>query len=67
VLRELLQERKEVFFFEKRTKKLLSVPVRAAPTVSDRGEGEEVKVFWFFFSKKNIFLPALLLPPLPPT
>jgi hypothetical protein len=25
--------------------------------VPGRAEGEGVKVFWFFFSKKNIFLP----------
>jgi hypothetical protein len=41
-------------FLKKRSKKLLSVQVRTEVAVSDRGEGAGVKVFWFFFSKKNI-------------
>jgi hypothetical protein len=46
---------------KKRTKKLLSVQVRVVAGVSDRGEGVQVKVFWFFFSKKNI-LPSSEVP-----
>jgi hypothetical protein len=48
------RRRKEVFFFEKRTKKLLSVGFGAR--VSDEAPGDKsarAKVFWFFFSKKN--------------
>jgi hypothetical protein len=42
---------------KKRTKKLLVLGVRADPTVSGGGQGQVGKVFWFFFSKKNRFLP----------
>jgi hypothetical protein len=43
---------------KKRSKKLLSMQVRAAVTMSGHGAGEGAKVFWFFFSKKNRFLTA---------
>jgi hypothetical protein len=43
---------------KKRTKKLLVLGVRADPPVSALGQGHVAKVFWFFFSKKNRFLPA---------
>jgi hypothetical protein len=50
---------------KKRTKKLLFVQVRAVPAVSDRGKGAGVKVFWFFFSKKNTFFLRLSAPKMP--
>jgi magnesium transporter len=43
---------------KKRTKKLWLFGVRADPVVSGGGQGQVGKVFWFFFSKKNRFLPA---------
>jgi hypothetical protein len=46
-------------FLKKRSKKLLFVQVRVEPAVPGGGEGERSKVFWFFFSKKNI-LPSLV-------
>jgi hypothetical protein len=42
-------------FLKKRSKKLLVLRAGAAPAVSGRGAGVGVKVFWFFFSKKNRF------------
>jgi hypothetical protein len=41
---------------KKRAKKLLFVQAWGVSAVPDRWEGAEVKVFWFFFSKKNSFL-----------
>jgi peptide/nickel transport system permease protein len=45
---------------KKRTKKLLVLGVRADPTVPGNGQGRVAKVFLFFFSKKNRFLPLNL-------
>jgi len=39
---------------KKRSKKRLSVQLRMFLACRARGEGEQAKVFWFFFSKKNI-------------
>jgi hypothetical protein len=39
---------------KKRTKKLLPVQVLGAACVPGLGEGAGIKVFWFFFTKKNI-------------
>jgi len=50
-----------MFFFEKKNQKTFACRGTAVTGVSDRGHGAGVKVFWFFFSKKNIFLP---MPPL---
>jgi hypothetical protein len=44
------------FFFEKKNQKTLPMRVRAGPAVPARWAGVGVKVFWFFFSKKNRFL-----------
>jgi hypothetical protein len=44
-------------FLKKRTKKLSFGASRVAPTMSGRWQGQGIKVFWFFFSKKNRFLP----------
>jgi len=46
-------------FLKKRTKKLLSV--QSAPNFAMEALGitQQTKVFWFFFSKKNCFLPIL--------
>jgi hypothetical protein len=41
-------------FWKKRSKKRLSVQLRMFLACRARGEGEQAKVFWFFFSKKNI-------------
>jgi hypothetical protein len=50
--------RKKVFFFEKKNQKTFACSGTHRASVSDRREGAGVKVFWFFFSKKNIFLPS---------
>jgi len=42
------------FFEKKLRKKLLNVFTRAVETSPGR---KQTKVFWFFFSKKNCFLP----------
>jgi len=48
-----------MFFFEKRTKKLLPVWFRAGlPGSASDDEGAGKKVFCFFFSKKKTFLPV---------
>jgi hypothetical protein len=49
---------------KKRSKKLLLPRLhhQTADCVGLRG-AKQVKVFWFFFSKKNTFLPALASPP----
>jgi hypothetical protein len=44
-------------FLKKRSKKLLPVGTRLSGSVRQR-----TKVFWFFFSKKNILWPAHLDP-----
>jgi hypothetical protein len=44
-----------MFFFEKKNQKTFVLSGAWVAGVSDHGEGVEVKVFWFFFSKKNIF------------
>jgi hypothetical protein len=41
-------------FLKKRSKKLLN----PGPSLSGWGEPRLVEVFWFFFSKKNGFLPS---------
>jgi hypothetical protein len=43
-----------ISFLKKRNKKLLSVGLRVR---QDRYVPKREKVFWFFFSKKNCFLP----------
>jgi hypothetical protein len=39
---------------KQRTKKLLFILIRVLLACRVVGEGEQVEVFWFFFSKKNI-------------
>jgi len=49
------RQKRKHFFFEKKKQKtfeFLNAPVQAKET-------QETKVFWFFFSKKNIFLSLL--------
>jgi hypothetical protein len=46
-------------FLKKRTKKLLSLADEPNWPVETDGWAKQSKVFWFFFSKKNCFLPAL--------
>jgi hypothetical protein len=59
---------KSSMFFseEKNQKTFLSVLAEASRPWPDSGEAaENVRVFWFFFSKKNFFSPSLLeRPPL---
>jgi hypothetical protein len=43
-----------VFFFEKKNQKTFVCSGAWWAGVSGRGEGAGVKVFWFFFSRKNI-------------
>jgi hypothetical protein len=45
-------------FLKKRSKRLLFLVLRQDPGHGlDRGNGGEIKVFWFFSSEKNTFLP----------
>jgi hypothetical protein len=46
--------RKSMFFFEKKNQKTFPSLGRAFPA---EAEAKHAKVFWFFFSKKNCFLP----------
>jgi hypothetical protein len=47
-----------MFFFEKKNQKTFTpAPSRRSDTLA-RCVPEQAKVFWFFFSKKNIFLPT---------
>jgi hypothetical protein len=50
---EVRQQRKS-FFFEKKKQKTFDFSVRRP---GQRG-AQQPKVFWFFFSKKNCFLPV---------
>jgi hypothetical protein len=47
-----------MFFFEKKNQKTFVCLGTTVSVVSGSGKGEGIKVFWFFFSKKNIFLPT---------
>jgi hypothetical protein len=46
----VIEGRKDSSFLKKRSKKLLPLGARIAGSV-----GKVIKVFWFFFSKKNTF------------
>jgi hypothetical protein len=47
-------------FLKKRSKRLLSLrSLMDTGLALDRGRRGELKVFWFFFSKKNAFLSPL--------
>jgi hypothetical protein len=45
-----------MFFFEKK-KTMLSLPALKKKGRPLDGSGQQARVFWFFFSKKNCFLP----------
>jgi hypothetical protein len=45
--------KEEMFFFEKKNQKTFACSGTHRGRVSVRCEGAGVKVFWFFFSKKN--------------
>jgi hypothetical protein len=49
------RSRKDLFFFEKKNQKTFALS-RSPPSVGYDGlrENHRIKVFWFFFSKKNI-------------
>jgi hypothetical protein len=47
---------KESSLLKKRSKQLLLFAFTGDPTRLPRRVSEQAKVFWFFFSKKNIFL-----------
>jgi hypothetical protein len=49
--------RKKIFFFEKKKQKTFPTLSRTYP----RSPAQVVKVFWFFFSKKNRLMAALSL------
>jgi hypothetical protein len=49
-----LSERERSSFLKKRSKKLLAVSLHRVPDTPETDVTEQVKVFWFFFSKKNI-------------
>jgi hypothetical protein len=53
---------RKYFFFEKKKQKTFTLDAipDASAMAPDLGAGEGVKVFWFFFSKKNCFLPFQL-------
>jgi len=51
--------KEECSFLKKRTKKLLFRQLRVLRVCRIAGESEQAKVFWFFFSKKNILSPPL--------
>jgi hypothetical protein len=51
-------EVRKYFFFEKKKQKTFAYLVNAAASSSVRAK--RIKVFWFFFSKKNCFLGACL-------
>jgi hypothetical protein len=50
----LANKEERVLFLKKRTKKLLFRRLHNDPTRPPDHEPEQAKVFWFFFSKKNI-------------
>jgi hypothetical protein len=50
----LCTARRKVFFFEKKKQKTFGRLSRTLPAAHAKVK----KVFWFFFSKKNRFLPA---------
>jgi hypothetical protein len=55
--REWQAESGKAFFFEKKNQKTFnSWPSLASRRLGQRTPAEHVKVFWFFFSKKNAFL-----------
>jgi hypothetical protein len=45
---------RKVFFFEKKKQKTFAPGLPKDPTRKPRRAPEQAKVFWFFFSKKNI-------------
>jgi hypothetical protein len=47
--------KKEMFFFKKKNQKTFVCSDTRRGNVSDRGDGAGIKVFCFFFSKKNTF------------
>jgi hypothetical protein len=49
-----------ISFLKKRNKKLLLIIRRVR---NDLHASKRTKVFWFFFSKKNCFLPAVVVKP----
>jgi hypothetical protein len=53
------QERKAFFSEEKKQKTFISFAALPAANGHSVGAGAEEKVFWFFFSKKNI-LPSFM-------
>jgi hypothetical protein len=49
---------RKVFFFEKKNQKTFAhIDSESDPAAGARLRSPGEKVFWFFFSKKNIFLP----------
>jgi hypothetical protein len=48
-------------FLKKRSKKLLPIASTIRAKMANRVLPREVKVFWFFFSKKNCFLPYAIV------
>jgi len=45
-----------MFFFEKKNQKTFIPSPFALPDTTETVVPKQTKVFWFFFSKKNIFL-----------
>jgi feruloyl esterase len=57
-----MSDRQKCSFLKKRTKRLLILRKRRDPGLGRIAAScGEAKVFWFFFSKKNVFLPVFLL------
>ena len=56
------KEERKHFFFEKKKQKTFSLAGSARGVLHRACAAPGTKVFWFFFSKKNTFLPCLFFP-----
>jgi len=56
----MIEEKSLLFFAKKRSKKNFDSRVRGTASATTARSG--AKVFWFFFLKKNVFLPSRCLP-----
>jgi hypothetical protein len=54
------EEKEKNFFFEKKKQKTFNYAAGGRPTFEPQHCPQQLKVFWFFFSKKNCFLPSTL-------
>jgi hypothetical protein len=54
------RNKESISFLKKETKNLYSFRVALATPVWVHASAQQIKVFWFFFSKKNCFLALIL-------